>query len=95
MKVPCSSYKAISSATQIRSKIEAYLKRINGGEIQAGPLGPRIEDAYSKGLIDSETKDRLEKILVECETILFNMRDGDPIEFNEILGWMKYVDSLQ
>jgi hypothetical protein len=94
MLVPCTSFKAINSATQIRSKIEAYIKKINGNQIGVGPLGPKIEDAYSRGLIDQERKETLEKILVECETIIFNMRDGEPIEFKEIKAWSLYVDSL-
>jgi len=95
MQIPCNSFKAINSATQIRSKIETYLKKINGGKQTLGPLGPQIEDAYKNGLIDEDKKNNLEKILIECETILFNMRDGNPIEFNEIREWDKYVDSLQ
>ncbi len=94
MQVPCSSFKAINSATQIRSKIEAYLKRINGDKLEIGPLGPKIEDAYNRGLIDLERKTKLEEILIECETIIFNMRDGEPIEFKDIKSWAKYVDSL-
>jgi len=94
MQVPCTSFKALNSATQIRSKIEKYIKKINGGKQQLGPLGPQIEAAYENGLIDEEIKTNLEKILVECETILFNMRDGDPIEFNDLKAWNKYVDTL-
>ncbi len=95
MQIPCTSFKAISSSTQIRSKIEMYLKKINGGKQTLGPLGPQIEEAYKNGLIDEDKKNNLEKILVECETIIFGMRDGTPIEFNEIKEWTKYVDSLQ
>ena len=94
MQVPCTSFKAINSATQIRSKIEAYLKKINGNQIGIGPLGPKLEDACKRGLIDQEKKENLEKILIECETIIFNMRDGELIEFNDIKAWSMYVDSL-
>ena len=94
MQIPCNSYKAIASATQIRSKIEIYLKNINGGKLPVGPLGPQIEDAYVRGLIDEDRKNNLEKILVEYETILFNVRDGTPLEFNDVKEWAKYVDSL-
>ena len=94
MQVPCTSFKALNAATQIRSKIETYIIKINGGKQQIGPLGPRIEAAYKNGLIDEDNKNEFERILVECETILFNMRDGTPIEFNDIKAWNKYVDSL-
>ena len=95
MKVPCNSFKAIHSATQIRSKIEAYIKKINGDKQQIGPLGPQLETAYANGLIDEDKKNELERILIECETILFGMRDGDPLEFNDIKAWAMYVDSLE
>ncbi len=95
MRIPCNSFKAISSTTQIRSKIDMYLKKINGGDQKVGPLGPKIEEAFQNGLIDEDKKNNLEKILVECETILFNMREGEDIEFNDIKEWAKYVDSLQ
>ena len=92
MQVSCTSYKAIASATQIRSKIETYLKKINGDAV--GPLGPRIESAYSDGWISEDVKNELERILVECEMILFNMHEGGVIEFGEIKSWAAYVDSL-
>ena len=94
MMIPCTSFKAISSATQIRSKIELYLKKINGGSIPVGPLGPQIESAYSRGLIAEDVKDNLENILVNCEKILFNDREGEFIEFKEVLSWAAYVDSI-
>ncbi len=92
MLVPCTSFKAIATATQIRSKIELYLKKLGGEEI--GPLGPRIEAAYSAGKIPEDMRNELEKILVECEKILFNMHEGDSIEFKEMISWASYVDSL-
>ncbi len=94
MKIPCNSFKAISSATQIRSKIELYLKRINGGSIDLGPLSIVINNSYSKGLIDSEKRDTLISILVRCEEILFNTHEGDFIEFKEMMKWSAYIDSL-
>lgn len=92
MLVPCTSFKAIAAATQIRSKMELYLKKLGGEEI--GPLGPRIEAAYTAGKIPEDIKNELERILVECEKILFNMHEGDSIEFKDMISWASYVDSL-
>ena len=92
MQIPCTSFKAIASATQIRSKIEIYLKKLCGDGI--GPLGPRIESAYRDGLMSEDVKNELERILIECEKILFNNREGEMIEFKNMLSWASFVDSL-
>ena len=93
--IPYNSLKAVSTATQMRTKIEQKIRNKLGEQRLIGPLDPYITRAFDEGLIDEPTKDKLIEIALYCDDVLLSSNSTEIPPFDTLLEWTQYIDSLE
>lgn len=92
--ISANSPKAVCTASQLRSKMDGKFRKILGIPCAVGPLDKYIDECYSKGIYDAETKDILYEINDFCDKILFTTEYIEVPSFNTLETWSHVVDRL-
>ena len=84
----------MSTATQMRTKIEQKIKKMLGEQRIIGPLDPYIKKACDEGHIDEATRDKLIEIELYCEDVLLSSNTTEIPPFKTLQEWTAFIDEL-